>query len=121
MTELYIVGQVYLPGIDGTGASCESQQPPLFNKFVFVGLAIPTTDRTSFPELVDICVDFVNNLAAMLPPTQPIYLMGESFGGVLAIAVAAKAQNAVDRVVLVNPATSYEDTLWPQVRPFINP
>jgi len=83
---------------------------------VFVALAIPTDDRTPFEALVDQTVAFVEQLAAQTPPERPLYLMGESFGGVLAIAVAARARDAVDRLLLINPATCFEETAWPQVR-----
>lgn len=45
---------------------------------------------------------------------RPVYLLGESFGGLLALAIA-KGSPFVDRVVLVNPATSFADSPWPQM------
>ena len=50
-------------------------------------------------------------------PDRPVYLLGESFGAVLALAVAAAKNNLVDRLVLVNPATSYENSIWPRLGP----
>ena len=50
-------------------------------------------------------------------PNRPVYLLGESFGAVLTLAVAAARNDLVDRLVLVNPATSYENSIWPRLGP----
>ena len=50
-------------------------------------------------------------------PERPVYLLGESFGAVLALAVAHDKTDLVDRLVLVNPATSYEKSIWPRLGP----
>lgn len=55
------------------------------------------------------------SLHALLPQTQlearlaggdelrPVYLLGESFGGLVALELARRCGNKVDRIVLVNP------------------
>ena len=53
------------------------------------------------------------------PPDRPAYLLGESFGGVLALAVAQARPDLVDRVVLVNPATSFPRSVWPALGPLL--
>ena len=53
------------------------------------------------------------------PPERPVYLLGESFGGVLALAVARERPDLVDRVVLVNPATSFQRSPWPMLGPLL--
>ena len=53
------------------------------------------------------------------PPERPVYLLGESFGGVIALAVAAERPDLVDRVVLVNPATSFPRSPWPRLGPLL--
>ena len=50
-------------------------------------------------------------------PDRPVYLLGESFGAVLALAIAHDKTDLVDRLVLVNPATSYEQSIWPRLGP----
>lgn len=50
---------------------------------------------------------------------RPVYLLGESFGGTLCLALAAKLGNFVDRLVLVNPATSFTDSPWPALGPLL--
>ncbi|MFS7926898.1 putative serine aminopeptidase, S33, alpha/Beta hydrolase [Helianthus anomalus] len=43
-----------------------------------------------------------------LSPNKPIYLLGESFGGALALCVAARNPTVDLILILANPATSYE-------------
>ncbi|XP_064947319.1 phytyl ester synthase 1, chloroplastic-like isoform X5 [Musa acuminata AAA Group] len=57
----------------------------------------------------------VKNEHAM-SPDKPIYLVGDSFGGCLALAVAARNPNIDLVLVLVNPATSFGKS---QVQPLI--
>lgn len=52
-------------------------------------------------------------------PQRPVYLLGESFGAVLALAVAAQRPDLVDRLVLVNPATSFQRSVWPSLGPLL--
>ena len=52
-------------------------------------------------------------------PTRPVYLLGESFGGLLALAAASEAPELADRVVLVNPATSFPRSAWPLLGPLL--
>ena len=54
-----------------------------------------------------------------MPVLRPIYLLGESLGGVLAIAVAAERPDLIDRIVLVNPATSYPRSMWSRLAPLL--
>ena len=110
---------VYLPGIDGTGLAAARQFPRLLERFDLITLVTPSKDRTGFNELVEIVVDFLREEVPLHPPTRPVYLLGESFGGVLALGVAEKVPELVDRLVLVNPATSFEDSLWPLLGPLL--
>ena len=106
---------MYLPGIDGTGLAAFRQFPTISKDYTLSSFTVPITDRSSFIDLVHTCSAFVRRLAADCPPTRPIYLLGESFGGILALAVGIEAQEAVDRIVLVNPATSFLDSPWAEV------
>ena len=53
------------------------------------------------------------------PVERPIYLLGESMGGIFALAVAAGRADLVDRIVVVNPATSFPNSIWPIVGPIM--
>ncbi len=54
------------------------------------------------------------------PPERPIYLLGESMGGILALAAAGECPELVDRVILVNPASSYPRSIWPLLAPLLS-
>lgn len=110
---------VYLPGIDGTGLAAQRQFESILARFDLCTLVTPPEDRTDFSALVQIVVNFLKEEVPIHPPTKPIYLLGESFGGVLALAVAAEAPHLVDRLVLVNPATSFEESLWSLLGPLL--
>eukprot|EP00887_Chlorella_sp_A99_P005096 scaffold25.g5096.t1 len=110
---------LYLPGIDGTGLAASRQFPSLHRRFdlrVFVTPSDPppppplppfpraiNQDRTPFDELVRLVTEFLEVEVPAAPPSRPCYLLGESFGGVLALAVAAARPGLVDRIVLVPP------------------
>jgi pimeloyl-ACP methyl ester carboxylesterase len=110
---------LYLPGIDGTGLAASRQFECILRRFDLITLVTPPEDRTDFSALVDIVTNFLKEEVPLHSPTRPIYILGESFGGVLALAVAAEAPHLVDRLVLVNPATSFEDSLWPIIGPLL--
>lgn len=65
------------------------------------------------------CRGYLEKEVEASPVSRPIYLLGESFGGVLALAVAAERPDLVDRLVLVNPATSFPRSVWPQFGPLL--
>jgi len=66
-----------------------------------------------------VCREFLESEVAGFPPERPVYILGESFGAILAVAVAAARPDLVDRVILVNPATSYERSVWPAIGPLL--
>jgi pimeloyl-ACP methyl ester carboxylesterase len=45
-------------------------------------------------------------------PSRTVYLCGESFGGCLALKVALRSPDLFSRLVLVNPATSFNQRPW---------
>ncbi|KXZ52840.1 hypothetical protein GPECTOR_8g223 [Gonium pectorale] len=109
---------VYLPGIDGTGLAAYRQFPRLAARFDLRGVFLPPQDRTPFAGLVESLAQQIEDEAAGLDPSRPVYLLGESFGGLLALALAQKL-SCVDRLVLVNPATSFDRSPWPSLGPLL--
>ncbi|XP_010245387.2 PREDICTED: acyltransferase-like protein At1g54570, chloroplastic [Nelumbo nucifera] len=97
---------LFLPGTDGTGLGLLLHQKPLGKVFEVRCLHIPVYDRTSFEGLVKFVEDAVR-LESALSPNKPIYLVGDSLGGCLALAVAARNPTIDLVLVLVNPATSF--------------
>ena len=93
---------VYLPGFDGNALAPFLQWPALHDAgFDVRCAAVDAADRSTFEDLAAACAAYVDAERR----GRPALLVGESFGGALAVAVAGRA--AVDGVVLVNPATCY--------------
>ncbi|KAG2453582.1 hypothetical protein HYH02_001800 [Chlamydomonas schloesseri] len=109
---------VYLPGIDGTGLAAYRQFPGLASKFDLRGVFMPPEDRTPFAGLVESVARQIEDEATGLDPGRPVYLLGESFGGIMALALAQRL-SCVDRLILVNPATSFDRSPWPALGPLL--
>ncbi|XP_031382598.1 acyltransferase-like protein At3g26840, chloroplastic isoform X2 [Punica granatum] len=97
---------LYLPGIDGTGAGLASQHKKLGKIFDVWCLHIPVMDRTPFTDLVKLIEKTVKS-ESHNSPNRPIYLVGESLGACLALAVAARNPDLDLVLILSNPATSF--------------
>ncbi|KAL6884501.1 hypothetical protein ACP4OV_010437 [Aristida adscensionis] len=98
---------LYLPGIDGMGMGLFMHHKALGRIFELRCMHVPLHDRTPFEDLVTMVEDVVRKEHATCP-NRPIYLLGNSFGGCLALAVAARNPRIDLILVLVNPATSFE-------------
>jgi len=78
---------LYLPGLDGFGISCASFQfNDLSKTFELWRMSVLGNDRTSFHDLVQQPVQFIEDI--MRNTHRPVYIIGESFGGMLTAAVA---------------------------------
>ncbi len=97
---------VFLPGLDGTGQLLRTQTAGLEVGFDIRCLAIPFDDLTNWDVLTDQVVALVE-AELLKKPNRSVYLCGESFGGCLTIKVAIKAPHLFDRIILVNPASSF--------------
>ncbi|KAJ6796119.1 putative acyltransferase-like protein, chloroplastic [Iris pallida] len=106
---------MFLPDIDGTGMGLILHHKSLGKVFEVRCLHIPMSDRTPFEGLVKFVEQSVKHEHA-LSPKRPIYLLGDSFGGCLALAVAARNPSIDLVLVLVNPATSFNKS---KLQPFI--
>ncbi|KAH6813812.1 transferase [Perilla frutescens var. frutescens] len=101
---------LYLPGVDGVGLGLILQHERLGKIFDIWCMHIPLTDRSSFTDLVKFVESAVRTEHSRAP-NRPIYLIGESFGGCLALAVAARNPNIDLALILANPATSFGKAL----------
>ncbi|XP_031284310.1 acyltransferase-like protein At1g54570, chloroplastic [Pistacia vera] len=97
---------LFLPGLDGLGLGLILHQKPLGKAFEVRCLHIPVYDRTPFEGLLQF-VEKTVRLEHASSPNKPIYLVGDSFGGCLALAVAARNPSIDLVLVLANPATSF--------------
>jgi len=110
---------LYLPGFDGTILAPFLQFPALGQEFDVRAMKIEMDDRSSFEELKEAVTDYLLRECRGSDDQAngglgEVYLMGESFGGILATEVALELnrqtyENYVDLrgLILVNPATSY--------------
>jgi len=97
---------VFLPGLDGTGQLLRTQTAGLEAAFDIRCLAIPPDDLTSWDVLTNQVLRLIE-AELKKNPQRSVYLCGESFGGCLAMKVALRSPELFDRVLLVNPASSF--------------
>ena len=102
---------LYLPGLDAVGSYSQNAFVNLGEYDVFRASATPD-DRTPFLELSQTVCTFLEQEQFA---NRNVTLVGESCGALFAAHVALrglKQGKAVSRLVLVNPATSYDSTSW---------
>jgi len=97
--------------MDGTGKLLRAQTAGLEAAFDVRCLAIPPDDLTGWESLTEQVVALIQ-AEIETAPRPAIYLCGESFGGCLAMKVALKAPELFDRIILVNPASSFNRRPW---------
>jgi pimeloyl-ACP methyl ester carboxylesterase len=102
---------VFLPGMDGSGALLRPQLAELSSVFDIRCLSIPPDDLTGWEELTEQIGGLIRR-EQQRSPRRPTYLCGESFGGCLALKLAARFPRLCDRLILVNPASSASRQLW---------
>lgn len=108
---------LYLPGFDGTVLAPFLQFPSLGEEFDVRAMRVSMDDRSTFDELKAEVVGYVERECAASGGDgsdggRSVYLMGESFGGILATQVSVElyGRESVDLrgLILVNPATCYK-------------
>ncbi|KAG4912584.1 hypothetical protein JHK86_053017 [Glycine max] len=96
---------LFLPGIDGVGLGLILHHQKLGRIFDMWCLHIPVADRTPFTDLLKIVERTVRS-EHQRSPNRPIYLVGESLGACLALAVAALNPDIDLVLILANPGES---------------
>ncbi|XP_028551496.1 acyltransferase-like protein At3g26840, chloroplastic isoform X2 [Dendrobium catenatum] len=96
----------YLPGIDGVGMGLVRHHQRLGKIFNVWCLHIPVMDRTPFKGLVEYVESTIKSGSHCLP-NMPVYLVGESLGACIALAVAARNPNIDFVLILANSATCF--------------
>ena len=97
---------IFLPGMDGSGQLLQTQTETLEKTFDLRCLAIPPDDLNDWDLLSAHVVDLIEAELAS-KPNRCVYLCGESFGGCLALKVAVRSPELFDKIILVNPASSF--------------
>ncbi len=95
---------VLFPGMDGTGQLFDRQLAGLVDRFDVRCLSIATNDLTGWSGLVDRAVSLI---LSELSKGQELYFCGESFGACFSMQVAAQLGTKINRLVLINPASSF--------------
>ena len=111
---------LYLPGIELSGYSLHRQVKALRSDFDVRWLAVPQDDRTSFEGLADLVDAAIEESA---DEGRSTFVVGESFGGVLALYVAlrnAKPPPGLGGLALVNPATSIDRSWAARLPPLLD-
>ncbi|MBE9183579.1 alpha/beta hydrolase [Microcoleus sp. LEGE 07076] len=103
---------IFLPGMDGSGLLLRPQISKLANHFDIRCLSLPADDMPSWEVLVSETIALIE--AQKQAGKQQVYLCGESFGGCLAMKIVLEAPQLCDRLILVNPASSFRQQPWVQ-------
>ncbi|KAG8057348.1 hypothetical protein GUJ93_ZPchr0002g26297 [Zizania palustris] len=110
---------LYLPGIDGVGLGLIKHHERLAKMFDMWCLHIPVEDRTSFEGLVEYVERSVKS-ESQRATDRPVYLVGESVGACIALAVAARNPNIDLVLILVNPGTSFHKSQLQSLSSFLD-
>ncbi|MEL6455964.1 MAG: alpha/beta hydrolase, partial [Cyanobacteria bacterium J06623_5] len=125
--------------MDGTGALFRSQIERIAPWFNIRCLSLSPTERTEWQPLARQVTQLIRQEVAKQALTeqsptqktaantplpvgsakQSVYLCGESFGGCLAMQVLTSAPDLFERVILINPASSFRRLPWMQLGPFL--
>jgi pimeloyl-ACP methyl ester carboxylesterase len=105
---------LFLPGLDGVGNYSANSVSKLNLVYDVWKLAIKAEDRSSFIELANTVLEAIDSF------DTPVTLVGESFGGLLAAYCALRDKKGkIAKLILINPATSFDRTNWNLLAPII--
>ncbi len=99
---------LYLPGMDGTGRLLTTQSQKLASCFSLRCLSIPANDMSDWEQLTHTVIKLIENeLAAR--GEERLYICGESFGGCIGIKIAEAKPELIEKLILVNPASAFNE------------
>ncbi|HEY9640808.1 MAG TPA: alpha/beta fold hydrolase [Coleofasciculaceae cyanobacterium] len=102
---------IFLPGMDETGKDLMTLQvaqlDTVFDVRCFV---IPADTLDSWDALAQQLIALTQTELKKTP--RQVYLCGESFGGCLVLNVLIQMPELFDRIILINPASSFHRILW---------
>lgn len=97
-----------LPGLDGSAVTAWAQYAELAQSYEVKALAIPPSDRSDYETLIERVRSAVTDGSE--GGSRPVYLMGESMGAGIALAVGQRGTSGLSGLVLVSPATGWDRT-----------
>ena len=89
---------IYIPGLDGTGLLFYRQARLLSPRFRVITFRLRDSART----MDTLVADVVRHLEQLLPDGTPALMVGESFGGALAMSVALAHPERIGAMVILN-------------------
>ena len=102
---------VFLPGLNETGQGLMSRQmASLKDYFNIRCLVIPPQDLNDWDVIAESTLALIE--AETSAQKSSIYLCGESFGGCLALEMLRQAQDWFEKIILINPASSFRRVFW---------
>lgn len=117
---------LYLPGLDGYGLSAFNHQfDDMASAFQLWRLHVQPEDRSSFMEVVRTVAHFIEDHVET-NNNKDVIIIGESCGGLFAAATALymlrrkESKDILKGLVLVNPATSFDETIWDRAVPILS-
>ena len=103
---------IFLPGLDETGLDLMSlQTDSLEIGFDVRCFVIPPEDIDDFDLLAESALALTKAELARTSDST-VYLCGESFGGCVALKMLEQAPKLFEKIVLVNPASSFHRVWW---------
>jgi pimeloyl-ACP methyl ester carboxylesterase len=109
---------VYLPGLDGTGFSASAQFKTISYEFDLICLNIPSADRSDADQIVDYVSTYLRKVKEE-DPGREIQLIGESMGGAISLYTCIKYPELVSKATVINPASSFDKSVWPLLGPLL--
>ncbi|PNH10061.1 hypothetical protein TSOC_003256 [Tetrabaena socialis] len=124
---------LYLPDIDGAGVTSNRQWEAWKTRFELHALSLDPESDCDFAALAAAVRMWLEARLQGGAPQRPVYLLGEGFGGVLALQLALDCRptdrprqpsqppyrRQVNRLILVNPATSYAASPLARLAPLL--
>lgn len=112
---------VFLPGMDETGKEIlRIQTAGLETAFDVRCFVVPPDELASWEHLSEQVIALTQAELEKVP-RQSVYLCGESFGACIALKVLLRAPQLFDRIILVNPASSFHRLPWLDLGSFLFP
>lgn len=121
---------IFLPGMDGSGTLLRPQMDGLGAWFDIRCMAISPNNTSDWRSLSHDVGELIRHEVGEPHPNtvrngprngrrRAVYLCGESFGGCLAMQVLTQQPELFERLILVNPASSFRRLPWMQLGPLL--
>jgi len=97
---------VFIPGLDGTGELFFKQKPHLVGSYRVVSVHQRDRGEFTYDDLTDDVAAIIRELGE-----ERAIILGESFGGTVALSFALKHPGMIERLVIINSFPRFRDRL----------